>query len=57
MRGTGKPSVADPKKLTELNRYMLDIYRGVNPSVPQHHEIGDTPPLAQRVSKREPRPL
>jgi aldehyde:ferredoxin oxidoreductase len=51
MRGTGKPSLADPKKVTELNRYMLDIYSDVHPSVPQHHEIGDTPPLAQRVGK------
>jgi len=39
VRGTGKPSVADPDKLKELNRYTVKISKRVRLSIPPNVEV------------------
>ncbi len=36
VRGTGQPAVANPPRLKELNRYTVEISRGLNLSSPPH---------------------
>jgi aldehyde:ferredoxin oxidoreductase len=51
VRGTGKPSVADPDKLKELNRYTLEIGKRLDLSIPPDVTMSGRGHLVEAIGK------
>ncbi len=51
VRGTGRPSVADPKKLKELNRYTIQISKRLDLTIPPDTTMTGHGHLLERIGK------
>jgi aldehyde:ferredoxin oxidoreductase len=51
VRGTGKPSVADPRKLLEFNRYTIDISKRLDLTIPPDTTMTGHGYLLERIGK------
>jgi aldehyde:ferredoxin oxidoreductase len=51
VKGTGKPSVADPNKLKELNRYTIEMSKRLDLSIPPDTTMSDHGHLLEAIGK------